>query len=1213
MLLINFNFWQNIHIRCLKLLRVGFVTSVCLLSLPVSSGHAFSWQKEETGNQTTLNFKLDNPYQIEQIRRPRSTEIYIPLKTPCGNLEHIWVAKDEAAILKAVLLEYDGITIKHARFVDLKVTRPKSQELSIRLTKKKQVLKEESKDVLNRTTSRLQMAADSGKVGIHTTKALLLPEKSNFVAASEVELKKEDDLKDPFLAELELELAAIDTLGPVEDPLYDLEVDTEALLLANDLRRSLHGLRRLPYSAMQEQMAKSLAAREKSRAEDDTHNLAKPLTTINSSYAAPLSDLSVSSLSRNCAEVSVLDGSETESDLSSVNLAQASNDHIISSDHKSMRATINLAGPDDWDGRQSVSKNRAQGEPQPYSQSGVQGGSGPKPWSSVGDNNGSSPNGRSSQVRGEVENTINAGRQPGNGNITSSSWRSSMEQSDQARSPKYGPDFDDQGISHGHVIPGEIDSGIAHGHTVPGVTDNADTRPAPRREPAQVAPSSGSIGGDIPHKPSEPARIFEHRQPISTEVRTAPSTNKPLDEESLKSGINQEAPIESKAEPKAVHRPANNEVRTNQPSNRPYVEPKPEVQPKPAQNGQAKAAPKAPTSQPRGKSQGKEVHGQADLTPEGLRNEKQEEVEEEKPAEPPTIYVDEKGNPVEKPLDIPGMLKEVERLLELKEHDDALVILNRLRESPDIDNESLEKVLYYVSDANWSRYEKDLLAGYDDIVAATNEAMNFNTRSPRLPDALLRLALINCVVGNVAEAKAYVGVLLRHYPNFPANSVALTALGQEELKKNLYADAEKSFTTVLDKYPESGKLKEASVGLITACTRLKKYDRAKLILDFANKRWSRHYVDDPDFLLVQDDIERHYGMVDARLQTIWQLINLVPNHPKAPGLFLEMGDMYMKAKNPNAADFLYNQILQIAPESQEAITAKLRLAEKGIFETPLDPEKLYLIFGRGSTPPFRELYTETAETSNTYPDAVLARLKLAFWYLWDRQYIEAMAKAVDFIDSYPDHKDKHLAEDIIWDSFKAELKTSLSEQNYGRILVLWNGFPLVRKRYGEPDPKLRYALAQGERERGNEEAALQMLRHFLKSPMDPEYGEIAFLDFFNKYLSEGNWNGLLDLGKTVASWDLKPQLRDDLDYAMALAAQNLSLNSAALDLWNKIAAKENCPLYQKAWAMVFLAKNAERKKDIRLAYDYNKKVVDLFSTLQEERSDKADPERIKMP
>ena len=71
-----------------------------------------------------------------------------------------------------------------------------------------------------------------------------------------------------------------------------------------------------------------------------------------------------------------------------------------------------------------------------------------------------------------------------------------------------------------------------------------------------------------------------------------------------------------------------------------------------------------------------------------------------------------------------------------------------------------------------------------------------------------------------------------------------------------------------------------------------------------------------------------------------------------------------------------------------------------------------------------------------------------------------MGKAADFIDGYPENPNVAQARDIIWLAFQKELDNSLAEKNYGRILILWNGFPLVRQRYGAVDPRLRYALAE---------------------------------------------------------------------------------------------------------------------------------------------------------
>ena len=169
----------------------------------------------------------------------------------------------------------------------------------------------------------------------------------------------------------------------------------------------------------------------------------------------------------------------------------------------------------------------------------------------------------------------------------------------------------------------------------------------------------------------------------------------------------------------------------------------------------------------------------------------------------------------------------------------------------------------------------------------------------------------------------------------------------------------------------------------------------------------------------------------------------------------------------------------------------------------------------------------------------------------------------------------------------------------------------MRERYGAPDPRLRYALAQGWLERGNEQKAFELLGEFLKSPMDPQYGEAAFTEFFNRYLKAGAWDKVLDLGKLVSTWDMKPQLRKQLDYALALSAQNLNLTGPALAMWQQLAARPDIPLYQRAYATYFLARDAENRKDIKSSYELNRKVIDLFTQLQDERSDKADPQRIK--
>jgi hypothetical protein len=245
------------------------------------------------------------------------------------------------------------------------------------------------------------------------------------------------------------------------------------------------------------------------------------------------------------------------------------------------------------------------------------------------------------------------------------------------------------------------------------------------------------------------------------------------------------------------------------------------------------------------------------------------------------------------------------------------------------------------------------------------------------------------------------------------------------------------------------------------------------------------------------------------------------------------------------------------------------------------------------------------------PIGILSHLKLALWRLWSSQYADAIRTAADYIDLHPEEPGASSARRIILKAFEAEKEQALREENYGRILVLWNGFPLIRQKYAPLDDDLRAALAKGRLERGEDAAAMALLSPFLETPKNAGYGDYAFMFFFNKYLKTGDWDALLKLGDKVAAWEFAPAMRNELDYAMALSAENLGLPGRALPLWQKLASKNDIPLYEKAYATYFLAKNAEQRKDIKDAYAYNTAALKLFVRLEEERSDKADPERIK--
>lgn len=576
------------------------------------------------------------------------------------------------------------------------------------------------------------------------------------------------------------------------------------------------------------------------------------------------------------------------------------------------------------------------------------------------------------------------------------------------------------------------------------------------------------------------------------------------------------------------------------------------------------------------------------------------------------IYVDEQGNRVDKPIDPEAVWQEAQQLLEKQNYAGALEKLRVLYDQPQLTRGRRLDVLYGISDCLWEMYREKPQAGYDAIVSSTNEALNADLRHERAPDAYARLGKINLRVGNMDEARANIMALLRQYPLSPLVAESLTELGTEQFRRKMYEDAAVSFRIVLENYPESAAMEDAAMGLGKALVRLGRHNDASVIMDFVNKRWPRCYLEDTDFLLVQAENLQALKRDAAAMDVYWLFVNLQPRREGNNKLLLKMADTYARDNQWGAAALMYQRIMDLWPGIDTSRVSRLRLAEKGIYDGPLNYDQMSTLFARpAEDTPLERVYREVMDASETSPECVLSRLKYAMWLLWDKQFTQAMGSAADFIDRYPEHPGVSQARDIIWAAFQNELANALAEQNYRRILLLWNGFPLVRERYGDLDPKMRYALARGYMERGDDAKGLELLGAFLTAKMDPDYGELALTEYFNRYLKAGAWDKILDLSRIVAAWPLRPQLRSQLDYATALSAQNLGLWGAALPRWRQLATRNDIPLYQRAYATYFLARDAELRKDVGDAYVYNKQVIDLFRQLANERSDKADPERIK--
>lgn len=580
------------------------------------------------------------------------------------------------------------------------------------------------------------------------------------------------------------------------------------------------------------------------------------------------------------------------------------------------------------------------------------------------------------------------------------------------------------------------------------------------------------------------------------------------------------------------------------------------------------------------------------------------------PAQQAPIYVDEQGNPVPPPPDIPALLKDSNEKMERGEYAAALPNLEILRHA-DLSPDAREDVLYNYMKSLYERYHPNFGEHAEEIIEAANAAMNYNPDSYRVPEALSTLASINIAMGNIEDAKGYVYLMRRKYHGNPQVPSSLLNLGKEFLRRQDYADASIAFTQILEEYPESKNAKDAGLLQVHSLYKQGHYDRALTLIEFVDRRWPRIYLEDEQYLPIAADVQVRQGKYDEALETYWKQYNLHPSDATTPGVLMRIGELYYQTKRPLPAGKALEELVRAFPDSPEASRALLLLGENGINDGNPDLDELLAIFERPNPRIPSIFYQRIVRDYPTAPEAISARLRTIAWQYWNKEYVPAMDAARSFMIDYEDKPESLRARDILLRAFAVELSNSLSEENYERVLSLWERYPQVQSYYQPLEPELRVALARAQLNRGNEAAGLELLAPFLETYENPDYGLYAYNLYLSSYLRAQNWDGILTLGDKVRDWKLPDEARRQLDYAMALSAENLNLPGRALPLWKKLAPLSDIPLYQRAYANYFLARDAERRQDLRDSYQYNLDTLGMFTQLQDEQSPYADSERIR--
>ena len=560
------------------------------------------------------------------------------------------------------------------------------------------------------------------------------------------------------------------------------------------------------------------------------------------------------------------------------------------------------------------------------------------------------------------------------------------------------------------------------------------------------------------------------------------------------------------------------------------------------------------------------------------------------PAQPEKIYVDDKGNPVEPPADPATMLPEIRADIVAGSFATALEKAEKLLAQGKVDHDQKEELLHIRADMTFILNKDKLREHYQEIVDTARQAIAFNEDSRRNATAILRLGYVNLKVDKIPEARAEFNRLRRQFPEDENVPLTYYYWGDHHYSRNEFQDAADQFQYILQQYPDSRYAREAALGLARSYYRLGYYEQSFNVVGYIEKRWAHFYQEYPPFLNMMGDTAFRLNKLPEALKQYRLYINLEPSGQEADVILTRIGDIYALQKENGAAREMYQTAAQRFPDKDGGLVAKMRLAEKGINDEP-SMSGMFSVFDTGFAvdPPevYREIITKHPDTTLV----PLAELKLAMWHLWNKQYMETLEVCSEFMRKYPKHELAPKVQETALKTFAVLAAQSRDQGSYAQMHEAWERFPIVRNKEEMLSPESRLALAVSYWNNKQPQEALGVIEPFFLGDKVQGISESALQLVLTIYLEYDHWNAIREVGRRVALWELSPEVRQQLDYALALASENLGEPENAAPVWQKLYDSGTLSPSRMATAAFFLARDAERAGNLEQAYIYGNEAL----------------------
>jgi tetratricopeptide (TPR) repeat protein len=343
-------------------------------------------------------------------------------------------------------------------------------------------------------------------------------------------------------------------------------------------------------------------------------------------------------------------------------------------------------------------------------------------------------------------------------------------------------------------------------------------------------------------------------------------------------------------------------------------------------------------------------------------------------------------------------------------------------------------------------------------------------------------------------------------------------------------------------------------------------------------------MENQNFLRLAAEVEEKVGKLAQAKDHFWTYYNLNPDAEFSDITLVRIGDIYLRQNKRNAAKEIFQKTVRDFPDREGGQIARMRLAEEGIYDDPTMGE-MANVFSRPDSLKPNETYELLMNKYPQSPLAPLAQIKLGMWQFFNKNYMDAMNTATNFLEKYPKSPLVSKAKELGFNAFLLALPNLVQEGNYQRIMQLFDGPSYIKENQDKIGDEARMAIAMSAWKRGDPDRALKLAGKFLGKQQVPKYSEMALDLAMNIFLERKQWDRISDLaGKSSAAWKLSPRQKTQFEYARAMALENMGDSEKSLPMWTKIAADTSADPNTRAYATYTLAKSAARKQDMHRVF-----------------------------